>query len=100
MEALNHSLTSTGQSESSLTRPSTSLYPLSDSLFIKFQGTVASIDEASATTKEILSKHGCTQLRFAKNDAESEEMWAHRRGSLLAILRFIKDSKVWTTDVW
>jgi D-lactate dehydrogenase (cytochrome) len=91
MEALNHSLAPNASSQP---------YLVSDSLFIKLQGTPSIIAEASKAAREILSKHGCNRVRFARDDEESREIWGHRRGALLAILSYIEGSKVWTTDVW
>lgn len=93
MEALNHSLSPGAPS-------SEQPYLVADSLFIKIQGTPLMIAEASQTAREILGKHGCNRVRFARGSEEAHEIWSHRRGALLAILSYIEGSKVWTTDVW
>ncbi|KAG8792120.1 hypothetical protein FRC17_008644, partial [Serendipita sp. 399] len=90
MEALNHSLSSPG---------STTNYPVSDSLFIKLQGDIITLRDACLVTNRIMEQHGSTRIRFANGDDEARTMWDHRRGALLAILAYIKDSEVWSTDV-
>ncbi|KAG8787511.1 hypothetical protein FRC16_001548 [Serendipita sp. 398] len=90
MEALNHSLTSSGTATS---------YPASDSLFIKLQGDKDTLRDVSRVTKQILERHGSMKIQFANGNEEARTMWDHRKGALLAILGYIKDSEVWSTDV-
>ncbi|KAG8764473.1 hypothetical protein FRC15_007607, partial [Serendipita sp. 397] len=90
MEALNHSLTSSGTATS---------YPASDSLFIKLQGDKDTLRDVLRVTKQILERHGSMKIRFANGNEEARTMWDHRKGALLAILGYIKDSEVWSTDV-
>lgn len=75
-------------------------YLVEDSLFIKLQGSSQSIKEASEVIQDILGRHSCKGVLFAKNAKEADDMWQDRRGALLSILSFIEGSEACTTDVW
>ena len=76
-------------------------YPVSDSLFLKLQGTDASIKQTSETVHEIFSKHGCTAFEFAATEEEAAEMWENRKYALMSTISAGGEgARVWTTDVW
>lgn len=98
MHAINLSA-STSSRESKSPGP----YAVTDSLFLKLQGTPQSIAETSKVICDILSTHGCDPqkgFKLALGEDEAREMWDHRRSALYASTKMVKGGKVWSTDVW
>lgn len=92
MKALNHSLSQ------SVTDRATR-YPVSDTLFIKIQGSSIMQNDTLADIQRTLAQYGCEDIRVARGEEEADAMWGHRRGALPAILGYIEGSQVWSTDV-
>ncbi|KAH8107142.1 D-lactate dehydrogenase cytochrome oxidoreductase [Cristinia sonorae] len=75
-------------------------YPVSDSLFLKLQGTEASIRQTAETVQRIVKKHGSTKFQFAESDEEAAEIWENRKYALMStITAGGEGARVWTTDV-
>jgi D-lactate dehydrogenase (cytochrome) len=70
-------------------------------LFFKFAGTPAAVNEHIGITKQIAKKCGSKSFEFARNKSEAEELWSARKEALWSVTA--QSSKpghrVWTTDV-
>jgi hypothetical protein len=78
-------------------------YAVSDSLFLKLQGSPQSIAETLQIIRDILSAYGCDprkDFRLARGEDEAREMWGHRRSALHANMKMAEGGRVWGTDVW
>lgn len=76
-------------------------YPVSDSLFLKLQGTEASIKQTAETVQGIFKRHKSTQFNFAATEEEAAELWENRKYALMSsITAGGEGARVWTTDVW
>ena len=76
-------------------------YPVSDSLFIKLQGSDASIKETAEFVQTVVKKHGSTHFEFAATEEEGAEMWENRKYALMSTISAGGEgARVWTTDVW
>lgn len=60
--------------------------PAKDSIFFKLQGNDAIMAESERLVRAIAKKHGSIDMRMAHNDAESDALWAARKGALFAAL--------------
>lgn len=75
--------------------------PVSDTLFLKLQGTDSSIKETANAIKNIFKKHGSSKFEFAASQQQADELWENRKYALMSSIAAAGDtSKVWTTDVW
>ncbi|TCD68918.1 hypothetical protein EIP91_009469 [Steccherinum ochraceum] len=75
-------------------------YPVSDTLFLKLQGTNESIQQTATTVQNIFSRHGSTAFEFASSEDEAAEMWENRKYALMStITAGGEGTRVWTTDV-
>ncbi|WVO12420.1 hypothetical protein L204_100019 [Cryptococcus depauperatus] len=70
-----------------------------DSLFFKFQGSDASMQDVAQGVKSVIAKHGGSNFEFSKTDAEAEALWQGRKAALWSVLGLVEGSRVWTTDV-
>lgn len=70
-------------------------------LFFKFSGTKAGVQESISITKGIAKESKGTSFEFAKNDKEGEDLWSARKQTLWGMLALRKDGAkdVWSTDV-
>jgi D-lactate dehydrogenase (cytochrome) len=69
-------------------------------LFFKFSGTTASVQDNIVHVRKIVSNYTEAPFEFAKNDREQKELWSARKESLWNMLALReKGSEVWTTDV-
>ncbi|KAH8703711.1 oxidoreductase, FAD-binding protein [Talaromyces proteolyticus] len=69
-------------------------------LFFKFSGTKAQIEDSIRITKEIVKNNKSTSFEFAKNEQEGHVLWSARKESLWSMLSLRKEgSEVWSTDV-
>jgi D-lactate dehydrogenase (cytochrome) len=69
-------------------------------LFFKFSGTNAYVDEQIEQTRELARKYGSTNFEFASNKKEEHQIWAARKEALWSLMALApKDSKVYSTDV-
>ncbi|KAK7693183.1 hypothetical protein QCA50_002749 [Cerrena zonata] len=74
--------------------------PVSDTLFLKLQGTDSSIKETANAIKKIFQKHGSSNFEFAATQQQADELWENRKYALMSTIAAAGDSsKVWTTDV-
>ncbi|WVQ83429.1 hypothetical protein IAT38_005570 [Cryptococcus sp. DSM 104549] len=70
-----------------------------DSLFFKFQGSDATMNEVASSVKKLVAKHGGKNFEFSKSNAEAEALWQGRKAALWSVLGLVEGSRVWTTDV-
>jgi D-lactate dehydrogenase (cytochrome) len=75
-------------------------YPLTDSLFLKFQGSDESMTEVARGVERVTKKYGGKGFEFSKTEKEADALWAGRKAALWAVMGLKEDCKVWTTDVW
>ena len=69
-------------------------------LFFKFTGTNAGIQENINLTKSIAQSHKGGDFEFAKNEEESGLLWSARKQALWSMLSLKKEGhEVWSTDV-
>jgi D-lactate dehydrogenase (cytochrome) len=69
-------------------------------LFFKFSGTKAGVQDNIATVKEIAKRHKAGEFEFARNDKEAKLLWSARKESLWSMLALRKrGEEVWSTDV-
>ncbi|KAH7347008.1 hypothetical protein BKA66DRAFT_576506 [Pyrenochaeta sp. MPI-SDFR-AT-0127] len=69
-------------------------------LFLKFSGTSASINDNINRVKEIASAAGAQSFEFARDECEQELLWSARKESLYSILALRDEGEdVWNTDV-
>ncbi|KAI5779071.1 hypothetical protein EDC01DRAFT_723772 [Geopyxis carbonaria] len=69
-------------------------------LFFKFSGTKAGVQDNIGTVKEIAKRHKAGEFEFAKTDAEAKTLWSARKESLWSMLALRKSGQeVWSTDV-
>jgi D-lactate dehydrogenase (cytochrome) len=74
--------------------------PDADSIFFKFQGSSqATIDENVRVVSEIAKKYGGKDLLFAKNDSESDSLWAARKSAHWSAMALVEGSTCYSTDV-
>ena len=75
-------------------------YPIRDTLFFKIQGDPAAIESTAQTVQQIVARHGSLSFKFAKTDAEAEELWENRKYALISTIQSEEGARCWTTDVW
>jgi D-lactate dehydrogenase (cytochrome) len=75
-------------------------YPISDTLFLKIQGTKESLSSASPLIQSICAQHGSTAFDFAETDEKAEELWMNRKYALMSTMAAEPGHRCWTTDVW
>ena len=69
-------------------------------LFFKFSGTKAGVQDNIKLTTEIAKSNRCTNFIFAKNEKEGQDLWTARKESLWSMLSLRKEGdEVWSTDV-
>ncbi|RFU28158.1 hypothetical protein B7463_g8204, partial [Scytalidium lignicola] len=69
-------------------------------LFFKFSGTKAGVNENIAMVSAIAKAHGGGNFEFAKDAKEQKLLWSARKESLWSMLALRKEgSEVWSTDV-
>ncbi|KAK2629690.1 hypothetical protein QTJ16_000510 [Diplocarpon rosae] len=69
-------------------------------LFFKFSGTKASVQENISMVSAIAKVHRGGDFEFAKDDKEQKLLWSARKESLWSMLALRKEgSEVWSTDV-
>ena len=74
--------------------------PDADSIFFKFQGpSSSSIDESAAIVADIVSKYGGKDLIFAKDSAQSDELWRARKAAHWSAMALMEGSTCYSTDV-
>lgn len=70
-----------------------------DSIFFKFQGSDKIMDEAFSMVREIVPRYGGADLRTARSQAESEEIWRGRKVSFFHLLIGINHKRLHPTLV-
>ena len=74
--------------------------PEKDSIFFKFQGSSdAAMDESVKIVAEISKKYGGSGLTFAKDDAQSEELWRARKAAHWSAMALVPGGTCYSTDV-
>lgn len=69
-------------------------------LFFKFSGTNASVEDNLSVVKGITKAHRAGDFEFAKDEASAHALWSARKEALWSILSFRKEGQeVWSTDV-
>lgn len=61
-------------------------WPEQTTLFLKFSGTLSSVQEQIAETQRIASAHGCNAFTFSQSEDEVESLWAARKTALWSLL--------------
>lgn len=74
--------------------------PSKDSIFFKFQGSnPESIESNVKIVEEISKKFGGSNLLFAKDDKESDELWQARKSAHWSAMALVEGSTCYSTDV-
>lgn len=69
-------------------------------LFFKFSGTKATVEDEIKTVKKLAKEHGCHSFDFAKTQDDIEELWSARKNALWSTLDAAPTGyAAWTTDV-
>ncbi|RMZ72298.1 D-lactate dehydrogenase (cytochrome) [Pyrenophora seminiperda CCB06] len=69
-------------------------------MFFKFSGTKAGVQENIEMVKEIAKSHKSGDLEFAVNAEEQKTLWSARKESLWSMLALRREGdEVWSTDV-
>ncbi|KAI9863066.1 MAG: hypothetical protein M1824_000754 [Vezdaea acicularis] len=69
-------------------------------LFFKFSGTKAGVEESISTVKAITKCHKAGDFEFARDAEEQKTLWSARKEALWSMLALReKGSEVWSTDV-
>jgi len=69
-------------------------------MFFKFSGTKAGVQENVAMVKSIAKRHHCGGFDFAMGAEEQATLWSARKEALWSMLALRKDNdEVWSTDV-
>jgi D-lactate dehydrogenase (cytochrome) len=69
-------------------------------LFFKFSGTKAGVQDNITTVKQIAKHHNAGDFVLAKSDEEAKLLWSARKESLWSMLALRKrGEEVWSTDV-
>lgn len=69
-------------------------------LFFKFSGSKASVDDNIKQVKSIASFHKGGKFEFARDEAEQKLLWSARKEALWSLLAARKEGTVlWSTDV-
>ena len=74
--------------------------PDKDSIFFKFQGSSdAAMDESVRIVSEISKKYGGSGLTFAKDEAQSDELWRARKAAHWSAMALVPGGTCYSTDV-
>jgi len=69
-------------------------------LFFKFSGTRAGVQDNIKVVKAIAKAHGAGDFEFAKDDEAAKMLWSARKEALWSMLSLReKGNEVWSTDV-
>lgn len=69
-------------------------------LFLKFSGSKANVDDNIAQVKQIADSHNGGKFEFAKNEDEQKLLWSARKNGLKSMHAAKKKGTVlWNTDV-
>ncbi|KAI1629022.1 D-lactate dehydrogenase [Exophiala viscosa] len=69
-------------------------------LFFKFAGTTAGVQENIKTTTQIAKRNNGGDIVYAKTDQEAHDLWKARKDSLWSMLSLRREGdEVWSTDV-
>ena len=69
-------------------------------LFFKFSGTSAGVQDNIQVVKAIAKAHGGGDIEFARNEKEAKSLWSARKEALWSMLALRqKGNEVWSTDV-
>ncbi|KAI9749925.1 MAG: hypothetical protein M1815_002118 [Lichina confinis] len=69
-------------------------------LFFKFSGTIAGVEESTGLVEAIAKRHGAGDFEFARDARERQTLWSARKELFWSTLALrTKNSDVWSTDV-
>ena len=69
-------------------------------LFLKFSGTQAGVQDNINIVKAIAKSYGGSSFEFAKDEQEAKTLWSARKEALWSMLSLRKEGQeVWSTDV-
>lgn len=74
-------------------------YPVADTLFFEFHGSVQSVDEQVARVRAIAQDFGGRAFRSAAMQEDRTELWKARHDAFYATTSLRPNSKGWSTDV-
>eukprot|EP00753_Platysulcus_tardus_P015838 PLAT5307.2.p1 GENE.PLAT5307.2~~PLAT5307.2.p1 ORF type:complete len:498 (+),score=236.04 PLAT5307.2:3-1496(+) len=74
-------------------------YDAKPTLFFKFAGTRAAVEDSVAQVEALAAEHGGGGFCWAADAAEQKKLWAARKGALWAVQALQPDWALWTTDV-
>jgi D-lactate dehydrogenase (cytochrome) len=77
--------------ESKATYPRT--WQESPTLFLRFSGTRASVQDNVASVQDIVRGHDAGEFEFAKDEEEEKLLWSARKESLWSILAFREENE-------
>jgi D-lactate dehydrogenase (cytochrome) len=69
-------------------------------LFVKFSGTVASVDDNIDSVRGIVRAYEPGEFEFAKDEKERELLWSARKESLYSLLAMRKDGEIMCKLSW
>lgn len=73
--------------------------PENPTIFFKFTGTKAHVEDDIQVVKEITSRHTTEGYNFCKTQEESDELWSARKHAFWAAQTYIADKEIMATDV-
>jgi len=68
-------------------------------LFFKFSGSKATVNDEVDATATITAKHGAGPFTFATDAQARDKIWEARKGALWACIAYRDGAEAWTTDV-
>ncbi|KAI9491529.1 hypothetical protein BDB00DRAFT_766871 [Zychaea mexicana] len=74
-------------------------YQAKPTLFFKFVGSKAQIEHEIKVVSDLVKKHQGGQFKYAKTQAEKDDLWEGRKTCLWSATMLKENASVWTTDV-
>jgi D-lactate dehydrogenase (cytochrome) len=74
-------------------------FPVRPHIFFKLAGQASAVPRQQSILTSILQKNGGTQLRLAKTEQESEELWEIRKNLAYTLVSAFPNTEVVSTDV-
>lgn len=73
--------------------------PESDTIFFKFQGDPAVMDNTAEKVSGIVRQYGGKDLQFANDKDESDDLWAARKSLRFSLMALKPGSSTYSTDI-
>lgn len=73
--------------------------PPKPTIFFKFTGTRAHVEDDIKVVKDITSRHTSEGYYFCRNQEESDELWGARKHAFWAAQTYVADKEIMATDV-